>query len=104
MSREMERLLRGSSNADSVKRSKSISDYKYSKDKIKKICSSLSYDSSVFKPEKVVDIIVAYINNDRKLKRILYSEISNYIFSLKYSEIAAFSSNIGTLRDYALKP
>ena len=60
-------------------------------------------DSYGFKPQKVVEIIAAYINNDRKLKRILYSEISNYIFALEYNEIATFSSNIGTLRDFALK-
>ena len=103
MSKEMERLLRGSTNANVMKQSRAIADYKYSKDKIKKICRSLSYDSYGFKPQKVVEIIAAYINNGRKLKRILYSEISNYIFALEYNEIATFSSNIGTLRDFALK-
>ena len=103
MSKEMERLLRGSTNANVMKQSRAIADYKYSKDKIKKICRSLSYDSYGFKPQKVVEIIAAYINNGRKLKRILYSEVSNYIFALEYNEIATFSSNIGTLRDFALK-
>lgn len=103
MSEEMERLLRGSGNANAAKQNKLIFNYRYSKDKVKKICIALSLDSATFQPKKVVDNIKSYLHSDKKLKRIFYSEISNYVFSLHYNEIATFSSNIDILMDYVLK-
>lgn len=101
MSDKIQHLTR-SSNTKHTKQGQSFKDYKYSKDKIRKICNSLSYDGCDFKPQKVVEIIEAYVNSDRKLKRILYSEISNYIFALDYSEVATFSSNVAALKDFIL--
>lgn len=103
MREEMERLLRGSGNANVAKQNRLLYNYRYSKDKIKKICRALSLDSITFQPKKVVDNIKTYLHSDKKLKRIFYSEISNYVFSLNYNEIATFSSNIDTLLDYVLK-
>ena len=102
MSEEMERLLRGSGNANVAKQNRLLNNYRNSKDKIKKICRALSIDSTAFQPKKVADNIKTYLHSDKKLKRIFYSEISNYVFSLNYNEIATFSSNIDTLMDYVL--
>lgn len=101
MIKDTERLLKGSKSVK--KQNKAVTDYKYSKNKIKKICTSLSYDSYMFKPKILINVIEQYLNSEKGVNRILYSEISNYIFSLDYNEIATFSSNIGTLMDYALQ-
>lgn len=101
MINDTEKLLKGSKVAK--KQSKVAAEFNHSKEKIKNICISLSYDSIRFNPKLVVNNINQYINSGKGIERILYSEISNYIFELDYDELPTFSSNIDTLMDYILK-
>lgn len=95
-----EQLLKG----DKSKNNKIQNKYKYTKDKIKKICNMLSHENYMFRADMVIKSIDSYLHNEKSLKRILYSEISGYIFSLDIDGLATFASNIDTLKDYALKP
>lgn len=65
------------------------------------ICHSIMRSSKDYDPQETVNEIVAYIQSEIKLERILYSEISNFIFSLNESEIGIFNTNIDNLLQYA---
>lgn len=59
------------------------SKYKYTKREMNSICKALSMESRKYDPKVTVRNIDAYIESPDKLERILYSEISNYIYSLE---------------------
>ena len=56
------------------------------KRKINGICKALSMNTQKYDPQKTVENISAYITSTNKLDRILYSEISNYVYSLEMPE------------------
>lgn len=76
--------------------------YKYVKVKLKKICESLTFDNNYYKPQYTVKSVQSYINKEEKIQRILYSEISNYIFSLDYGQRATVAANLDVLLNYVL--
>jgi len=58
---------------------------------------SRKYDAKV-----IVRNINAYIESPDKLERILYSEISNYIYSLEMEKRGIFATNVEKLLLYSL--
>ena len=69
---------------------------------INSICKALILGTQVYDPQKTVDNIRAYISAQNKLDRILYSEISNFVFSLEMTERGVFATNIEKLLLYSL--
>lgn len=55
-----------------------------------------------YDPQKTVESISAYITSTNKLDRILYSEISNYVYSLEMPERGIFATNLEKLLLYSL--
>lgn len=72
------------------------------KKRIRSICKSLSVNTKDYKPEITVDIITNYIESEDRLERILYSEISNYIYSLETTKRGIFSTNVEKMLLYSL--
>ena len=70
--------------------------------KINGICKALSLNTQKYDPQKTVENISAYITSTNKLDRILYSEISNYVYSLEMSERGIFATNLEKLLLYSL--
>lgn len=74
--------------------------FQYSKRKMNLICDGLLHDQ--YDPSRTIDSIESYIKNNKKLNRILYSEISSYIYSLDSNKIDAILINADALLEYAL--
>lgn len=72
-----------------------------SKRRIVGICNSLKTSSQEYKPEKTIASIQRYIDEPIKTERILYSEISNYIFSLDPNERGTFATNAEKLLSFS---
>lgn len=88
----------------SLEQSKKFNNIKFNntKRKINGICRALSLETQRYDPQKTVDNINSYIASPNKLDRILYSEISNYVFSLGMSERGIFATNLEKLLLYSL--
>lgn len=78
------------------------SKYNYTKRKMNSICKALSMESRKYDPKVTVRNINAYIESPDKLERILYSEISNYIYSLEMEQRGIFATNVEKLLLYSL--
>ncbi len=76
--------------------------YKNTKRQMRGLCNALSKDSSEYKPVVTVRSIDSYLKKTDKLERILYSEISNYIFGLNSAKRPTFYANIERLFLYVL--
>lgn len=72
------------------------------KRKINGICKALSLNTKEYDPKKTVVNIDSYITSTDKLDRILYSEISNYVYSLEMSQRGVFATNLEKLLLYSL--
>ena len=93
-------LLRTTDNTTmSLEQSKKFNN---TKRKINGICKALSLNTQKYDPQKTVENISAYITSTNKLDRILYSEISNYVYSLEMSERGIFATNLEKLLLYSL--
>lgn len=73
----------------------------YTRTNIRGICNSLSVATGSYNPEKTANSIKNFLESKNKLDRILYSEISSYIYSLKLTERGIFLTNIDNLLQYA---
>ena len=71
------------------------------KRKINGICKALSMNTQKYDPQKTVENITSYIMLTNKLDRILYSEISNYVYSLEMPERGIFATNMENLLLYS---
>lgn len=69
---------------------------------ISHICKTISY-SPGYDPQKTLNAISSYINNEKYLSRLLYSQISAYIFSLSEEECSNFTSNVSALLSYTME-
>lgn len=76
--------------------------FKNTKRKINEICKALSLNTQQYDPERTVENISSYIKSANKLDRILYSEISNYVYSLEMSRRGIFATNVEKLLLYSL--
>lgn len=72
------------------------------KRRINGICRALSANTQKYDPQKTVDDITSYIGSTDKLDRILYSEISNYVYSLEVDKRGMFATNVEKLLLYSL--
>lgn len=72
------------------------------KRKINGICKALTLETQKYDPQKTVENINLYIASPNKLDRILYSEISSYVFSLEMAERGVFATNLEKLLLYSL--
>lgn len=72
------------------------------KREINAICRELTLESQKYDPQETVENINAYITSSDKLERILYSEISNYVFSLEMAQRGVFATNLEKLLLYSL--
>lgn len=66
------------------------------------ICASLKTPTNDYKPPDSIKLIHDYITTSDKIDRILYSEISSYIFSLDISDRGIFATNAEYLLYYSL--
>lgn len=100
----LETLLEHENDNDSKdKKAEYLSDseeYNITQRYMKIIFNDLKVDSSKYDPKKTVKIIENYLQEDNKMERILYSEISVQIFDLK--EEGSFASNLEKLLLYSL--
>lgn len=71
-----------------------------SKSLINKICRSLGKSSREYNAEKTLNLIESYLNGDETVDRILYSEISNYLFSLNETKRGIFATNAEKLLNH----
>lgn len=76
--------------------------FKNTKRKINAICKALTMETQKYDPQKTVENIRTYIASTNKLDRILYSEISNYVFSLGMTQRGIFATNLEKLLLYSL--
>lgn len=76
--------------------------YNATKQKINNICQNLAKGTQNYEPKITVSDIMEYISSNVRLERILYSEISNYVFSLDKTERGILATNIENLLLYAL--
>lgn len=92
-------LLRTTDNKTmSLEQSKKFTN---TKRKINGICKALSLNTKDYDPQKTVENIASYISSSNKLDRILYSEISNYVYSLEMLERGIFATNLEKLLLYS---
>lgn len=98
-----EKLLKTEeSNARKVAKNKSNSDSNINKNYMRQICNSLSDDD--YDPQKTVAIIQDYLNHDKDSMRLMYSELSNHLFSIFKNEKyeSDYNFNIDKLYNYAM--
>lgn len=73
----------------------------YTKKVMNDICNTLTIRSTEYKPEKTMEYIKEFVCSDFKMKRLLYSEISSYIFKIYSDEkIGIFATNLEKLITY----
>lgn len=68
---------------------------------IEKICKSLLKEK--YNPQDTVDCICFYLDNQRELDRILYSEMSRYLFALEDNRRSIISSNFDRLLNFVFE-
>lgn len=100
MNDKLDRLLKGEqSDKEPALTSKKFA---YCKRKMNGICRSLSTPSKDYLPQKSVESIENYLKTPDRIDRVLYSEISSYIFSLDIPERGVFTTNAENLLHFSL--
>lgn len=97
---KLKKLLKNNSETKTFKTQNNID---FCRNKMNAVCRSLSKPSQSYKPKITVVSICGYMSEKNKIQRILYSEISNYIFSLDVEGRGIFATNIESLLQYVLK-
>lgn len=73
-----------------------------SKQSLREICEYLKSSADVYDPVQSVDQLNQYLSSFSKIDRILYSEISSFMFSLNERERASLTTNADRLLQYVL--
>ncbi len=94
-------LLKTEKNQTENNQIKSYTLLERKKQEIKGICKMLSDSTTEFKPQKIVEVINQYIGDDEELDRILYSEISAFMFGNGVDD-GIIASNLDTVLLYVL--
>lgn len=76
--------------------------FQNTKRKVKGICKALTIRTNKYKPQRTVESIDKYISSTNKLDRILYSEISSFIFSKEPYARGVFVTNLEKLLLFSL--
>lgn len=71
--------------------------YKHTKQQMRSLCVAFSVPSSEYESNKMIQEVEGYLKKSDKLDRILYSEISNYLFELNESKRGNFLTNVERL-------
>ena len=88
-----------SSNAETIK--KDNEKLEITKKIICDLCGSLMVETNSYRPESSIKCINSFLSSESKMERILYSEISNYIFYLDGEEKRGiFATNVDNLLKY----
>ena len=101
MSEDLDILLKTDNDKSTVSLNNSIQ-YNYTKKEINNICNEFCNRTREYNPEKTVKSIKCYLSTEEKMERILYSEISSFIFSLDLSQRGVFATNVEKLLLYVL--
>ena len=101
---ELKKLLKSERDTQQIieKSLEQSSKFKATKLAMKKICEDLSSSTQTYEPKNTVELIYDYITMEDKLERILYSQISNFIFQLDEGHRGIFATNIEKLLLYSL--
>ena len=75
---------------------------KFSKIKIKRICQALCLPASKYNPPKTVLAIEDYLKEQASRERILYSEISSFVYGLSADAQGNFATNVECLLTFAI--
>lgn len=103
MNREnLEKLHKNNGNITENSRMSNDSIINGTRIEMRNVCESLLETSQDYQPESTTYLIVKYIGKEEKLDRMLYSEISYYIFSLDASNRGVIVANMAKLLDYSL--
>lgn len=89
------------SNNESFQHAKNVK-YNRTKQFTRKICRDLTIDSLDFKSDKFVETIQNYLDSTNRMDRMMYSEISSYIFGMEEWERDTLISNIDAVLRYSL--
>lgn len=95
-------LKKSNANKNSYSTSGSLDNRDY----MKRIYESLSCSVDKYKPQHTVTIIKEYLGEHTDSMRLMYSELSNYLFSIKEKEdkiIEWYTSNLDSLLTYVGK-
>lgn len=76
--------------------------FRNTKRKINSICKALTKETQRYNPQITVENVDTYLESPNKLDRILYSEISSYVFSLDMPHRGVFATNLEKLLLYSL--
>ncbi len=76
--------------------------FETAKRKLNEICVSLSISNQEYSPDKTIYLIQNYLDISESFGRILYSEISNYIFELEVEQQGTFVTNLEALLNYTI--
>lgn len=76
--------------------------YVNTKRKINGICKALTKKTTDYDPMKTIENIQNYLDSKDKMDRLLYSEISSYIFLMDMNSRGVFATNLEKLMIYAL--
>src|SRR5699024_430201 len=93
-------LLR-TTDKEEIPREKSR-DFSITKRRINGFCKELTVRTQEYNAQETVNNIKEYLNSSCRLDRILYSEISNFVFSLEITERGIFATNLEKLLLYSL--
>lgn len=102
MDKNLDVLLKTENDASADTNDVHEDPFKYSKYRIKNICRALCLSSKDYKPERTVNAIKGYLSEKSTRERILYSEISTFVYGLQSEEQGNFATNIEHLVSYAL--
>jgi len=99
MSSGLDGLLKNDGNNLIIQGSKK---FQSRKRMMKGICHYLTTETRQYLPKRSVDSINKFLNTQDETERLLYSGLSNYIFSLDLSSRGMFATNIEKLLLFAL--
>ena len=79
------------------------SEYSESQRRIREICILFTWDTNGYDPNRTIDLLNEYVHAKEKLPRILYSQITNYLFNLDVRKKEQFITNVENLLFYTLE-
>lgn len=97
---KLDALLR--TNEDSKMSLDELKKFQNTKRRIKGVCRALTIKTNKYEPQRTVESINKYTSSTNKLDRILYSEISSFIFSKEPSIRGICVTNLEKLLLYSL--
>lgn len=98
------KLFKQDMNSDSDNRGSSEQSVLWtSVSELSKVCRSLSVSTNEYEPQDTMFAVASYIEKRGDVGRVLYSEISSYLFSLDRSKRGVFISNLQKLVDFSYK-